>query len=552
MRFQGFIGPSYTMQSVNVDCQRCINLYPEMDEIGTGNAGEVASLVSTPGLKLLVTLPTYPVRGVYTDSTGHLWAVGGNTLYSISKTYAATSAGTLLTSSGPVSFADNGIEVVLVDGTYGYTFGVAGPASIYLFTISTSTTCNVGDIYSNNGNSYTVMAALAAQTGAVLFMSGTGAPSSTGTLTLVQGSNTPAITFSVAAAQAFTQITDSNFLGANQVTYMDGYLIFNRPNTQIFQLTPLNAVLPLSGLDLGSASAAPDNLVGLVALQENLYLFSQKHMEVFYDSGNNSFPFDRIQGAVLELGCLSAFSIAKIQNAVYWLGQDSSGRGVIYRAQGLQPQRISTFAIESEIELLGDMSTARSWSYQQAGHFFYCLNLPGANTTWVFDTTMNLWHERTFLAPGGTYLRHLADCHAFAYNTNVVGDYSSGNVYSLDPTVFTDNGSAICRERASPHLSKDMNRIFHSRFKLDMEMGLGLDGGVQGSNPQAMLQWSNDFGHSWSNEHWAGVGKIGARKTQAAWRRLGASRDRVYRVRITDPIKVTLLGAELDIDEGSA
>lgn len=482
MRFKGFIGPSYTLQSVNVDCQRCINLYPEMDEQGSGNEGEVMSLVSTPGLKLLVALPTSPVRGIFSDSMGQIWAAGGNTVYQISNVsnvWAATPIGNLLTSSGPVCFSDNGFQVVAVDGPNGYFWSIK-----------------------NNPNT-------------------------------------------------FARIVDPSFLGATLVCYLDGYLIFNEPNTQQFYLSPLNAVLPFNGLDVDSAQAHPDNLVGHLALQENLYLFSQRHMEVWYDSGAASFPLQRIQGSVSEIGCAAAFTIATNQTSVFWLGRDLNGQGTVYSATGLQPQRISTFAIESEIRALGDLSASRAWMYQQAGHSFYCLNLPGANTTWVYDTVTSLWHERTYLS-SGLYGRHLADCHAFAMNINIVGDYSSGNVYSLDPTVFTDNSFPIRRERTSPHISADLNRITHSRFWLDMETGVGIDGTGQGSAPKAVLSWSNDAGHSWSNEHWTSIGPIGSRKTRAIWRRLGAARDRVYKVQITDPVKVTLLGAELEIEEGSS
>ncbi len=482
MRFAGFIGPSYTLQSLNVDCQRCVNLYPEIDETKMAHEGEIASLVSTPGLSLLVTLPTSPVRGIYCDSQGNLWAAAGNTFYSISSNGNATAIGNLVSStgqSGPVNFSDNGIQVVAVDGPYGYMWKCAQPYQ-------------------------------------------------------------------------FSQIIDANFLGANTVCFLDGYLIFNRPGTSQFILTPLNAVTPMSGLDVGSASSAPDNLVGHAALQEQLYLFSQKHLEVWYNSGSSSFPLARIQGAVIEIGCASAYSIASIQTSIYWLGRDKNGAGTIYNISGLQPQRISTFAIEKEIRALGDLSTARAWTYQQAGHFFYCLNLPGANTTWCYDTMTEMWHERTFLGSSGIYQRHLADCHAFAFNINIVGDYSSGNIYSLDPDNYTDNGSAIKRERTAPHLSKDLLRIFHSSFWLDLEAGVGIDGNGQGVRPQVMLSWSNDFGHSWSNEHWTSIGAIGERKTRAIWRRLGEARDRVYRVQITDPVKITLLGAEVDLTQGTS
>ena len=584
MRFQGFIGPSYTLQSVNVDCQRCINLYPEMDELGTGKEGEVMSLVPTPGLRLLCTLPTGPVRGTYTDSTGQLWAVGGNTLYTVSTLWAWSPVGTLNTSTGPVSMADNGSTLVVVDGPYGYycLLGQNGsglPVG-YSGTVTTggTTTLVAGayeQIYFTGTATQTVVLPVAStmaigpafnivnlSTGVVTVQTSGGSLIAT----LPQNSQV-AITCAnpaggtgtaswawfqtVIGANTFSQITDPVFQGASQVTFMDQYLIFVIPNTQDFLLSYVGGLLPFDGGDVTPAEANPDNLVGLVAMQEQLYLFGTQSVEIFYNTGNATRTFQRVQGAVIEIGCMSGFTIGKIQDTVYWLGQDANGRGVVYRAQGYVPQRVSTFAIESEIATLGDLSQARAFVYQQAGHDFYCLNLPGATQTWVFDATTSLWHERTFLSQGA-YQRGLPDCHAYAYSTNVVGDYSNGNLYALDPTVATDNGTAIVRERTAPHLGKDMKRLFHSAFQLDIEVGVGSNGTGQGVNPQAMLQWSNDQGHSWSNEHWTSIGAIGARKTRVIWRRLGASRDRVYRVRISDPNRATFLGAEIDLEQGTS
>lgn len=76
-----------------------------------------------------------------------------------------------------------------------------GTQTGWLFTISTSTTCAVGDTYTNNSHTYTVQGALTAQSGQVLFMSGTGATSGT-TLTRATGSGTSSVTFSTTVATA--------------------------------------------------------------------------------------------------------------------------------------------------------------------------------------------------------------------------------------------------------------------------------------------------------------------------------------------------------------
>ena len=60
-----------------------------------------------------------------------------------------------------------------------------------------------------------------------------------------------------------------------------------------------------------------------------------------------------------------------------------------------------------------------------------------------------------------------------------------------------------------------------------------------------MLRWSNDGGSTWSNEHWTSIGRIGAYQNRAIWRRLGWSRDRIFEVAISDPIKAVVVSANL-------
>jgi hypothetical protein len=81
-------------------------------------------LRGTPGTVLAYTLPTGPVRGwhQYNRST---YIVAGNSLYSESFSggvYTILHLGTLQTSSGFVSMQDNGVQLIIVDGTAGYIF----------------------------------------------------------------------------------------------------------------------------------------------------------------------------------------------------------------------------------------------------------------------------------------------------------------------------------------------------------------------------------------------------------------------------------------------
>ena len=87
-----------------------------------------------------------------------------------------------------------------------------------------------------------------------------------------------------------------------------------------------------------------------------------------------------------------------------------------------------------------------------------------------------------------------------------------------------------------------------------MESGVGLNIG-QGSDPEVMLRWSDDGGHTWSNEHWSPIGKIGEYYKRVFFRRLGMTmkiRDRVYELSMTDPVKIAIMGAQLLVSTTNA
>jgi hypothetical protein len=70
-----------------------------------------------------------------------------------------------------------------------------------------------------------------------------------------------------------------------------------------------------------------------------------------------------------------------------------------------------------------------------------------------------------------------------------------------------------------------------------------------------MLRWSDDGGHTWSNEHWMSMGKIGQYFYRAIQRRMGMTlklRDRVYELSGTDPVKIAIMGAQLDVTATNA
>jgi len=466
------LGQAYVARSVNAADNRMVNLYPEATP---ENGKDVGFLNRAPGLRLLATVGSGPVRGMW-QYGGYGYVVSSNTLYRVDAAWNATVLGTV-SGSGPVSMSDNGTQL----------FVACNPLS-YIYNATTG---------------------------------------------------------------VFAQITDPDFAGAVTVGYIDGYFVFNQPNSQTIWVTQLLDGTSVDPLEFASAEGSPDNLVGLIVDHREVWLFGTNSVEVWYDSGNVNFPLERIQGAFNEIGCAAPYSIAKLDNGLFWLGSDARGNGIVYRANGYTGQRVSTHAIEFAIQSYANISDAFAYTYQQEGHAFYVLTFPTGNATWVYDVATGAWHERAAFY-NGQFSRHASNCQMSFSNEIVVGDCASGNLYAFDLDVYADNGGAqrwLRSWRAIPSGQNNLKRTAQHSLQLDCETGVGLNTG-QGSDPQAMLRWSDDGGHTWSNEHWASMGAIGASGTRTFWRRLGMTdklRDRVYEVSGSDPVKVALIGAELSV-----
>ena len=139
----------------------------------------------------------------------------------------------------------------------------------------------------------------------------------------------------------------------------------------------------------------------------------------------------------------------------------------------------------------------------------------------------------------GQETRHRGEIHVVWKNKHLVTDYEKSIIYHQSLYYYDDNSNPIRRFRRSPHLvGSELERLFFSEFKLDLEVG-----NHEIDNAQIYLRYSNDGGFTWSDLLKNDLGKKGDYSKRVIWRRLGSARDRVWEVSINDPIRFTLLNA---------
>ena len=159
------------------------------------------------------------------------------------------------------------------------------------------------------------------------------------------------------------------------------------------------------------------------------------------------------------------------------------------------------------------------WAYDMAMARFYRFNLASGAQVQTFPT---------FAYPGSS--------HSFV-------------IYRPNRFAVAQQTEVVRRKwlRRATHLSDEDRRLFHHAFELDLEAGVGND---DAPDPDVMLRWSDDGGHTWSNEHWRKAGVAGDFGKRVRWQRLGAARDRVYEVSGSDPVKIALIDAYLRTTPG--
>lgn len=344
-----------------------------------------------------------------------------------------------------------------------------------------------------------------------------------------------------------TAVTDVDYTtrGGASACAIDGYILYREPNSGRFFCSDLNNASSYNALNFATAEGFPDNLVGLIVDHRQAMLLGAESIELWYDAGGSGFPFARDTNGFMELGCAAGASVTKADNSVYWLASDLTVR----RLEGLTPTRISHHGVEQAIRSysnFGGVSDAYGFSYTQEGHVFFVLTFPTGDAagahTWVFDATTQEWHERESFG----FTRWRACGAAFCYGRNYVQDFSTGRVGYLDPNTYTEYGGMHRSEWTYGNVYDDGSRKFHSSLEVMIETGVGTTSG-QGSDPQIMLDISNDGGRTWIIMPTQSIGAIGNYRTLVVWNALGSARDRVYRMAVSDPVRATIADTQLQV-----
>lgn len=486
------IGPAYQDKISNINNQRCVNMYPS--SAGVSGRGEevvkdtTATLVPTAGLSLLTDLTGVEVRSVAAIGS-YVYAVVDAIVYKLTVNRATETVETTTT----LGTLDTSTGTVKVASNPTQIVWVDGSATGYIYTPGTGVFATINSL-------------------------------------------------------------DADFPGATNIAFLDSYFVVSEPNTGKIYTSAGNDGASWDPADVATAESGTDNIVALAVSKGELWVLGERTTEIWYDAGNaTGIPLSPRTGLELQIGCGAANSVVQLDDLIIWL----DNRGYIVQSNvspfvrnnnsGYDIKIVSTESLSADILSYSTTSDAIAFAYNDRGHLMYQITFPTARKTWVYDYILKVWHERTWYNEiEDREEHHLVQYYTQYGNLHLGAGIRNGKIYLMKPDVYTDNGVAIRRRRTTSPLY-DPNQS--SVLSVDsVTVKVATPKIAQSIEPQIMLRYSTDGGHTWSNELMRSIGKVGEYAKRITWNRLGTGIEWVFEFVITDAFSFSILDAFLQTE----
>lgn len=266
-----------------------------------------------------------------------------------------------------------------------------------------------------------------------------------------------------------TQMAFPNSYPVSTLAYIDGYILGNGGGTRSWYYAdpdPSDAskihVWAATGL---SKDGGPDLLQGVFAKWREVMVMGDRTCEIWYDSGSTTSPFERIEGAFIEMGTPSAATVVNADNTWIWLNQFRE----IIRLEGRTPKIISG-PIKSRLKNLSKVDDAVATFMDGK----YIISFPTDNVTWVYDFALQYWCRwgKWEEAKAG-WDRWLGESavEADSYGVNIVTG-RNGHLYIYHPLITLDNQEAIRCLYRGPHVTHGTYKRKVSHLIVNVKQGM--------------------------------------------------------------------------------
>lgn len=174
------------------------------------------------------------------------------------------------------------------------------------------------------------------------------------------------------------------------------------------------------------------------------------------------------------------------------------------------------------------------------------------------------WHQKSWIDAGGAPHRSRLTAAANFFGWNIGQDWQNGSLYVIDPSYFYDDfpsaaaSTPILYTRGFPHLSQasapngqlmstEGRRLIIKSFIADIETGTTTDPNT-GLDVKISVRWSSDRGRTFGNPIELSLGSTGQYLTSPKLANIGYARDPIFELFWTCPGPSALNGAWVDVE----
>ena len=315
------------------------------------------------------------------------------------------------------------------------------------------------------------------------------------------------------------QVTDPDLGLVLDVVWVDGY--FMTTDGEFIIVTELLDPYAVNPLKYGSSEIDPDPVVALVKLRNEIYALNRHTIEVFDNVGCNLFPFQRIEGAQIQKGCIGTQACCVFVQTIAFLGSGRNESPGIFLGVNAQASKISTMEVDeiltnyTEVQL----ATVKLEARNDRNHQHLYVHLP--NQTLVYDytatqaTNIPVWFILSTSTTGLS--QYKARDIVWCYDKWLIGDPSSNVIGYFENNIGTHYGNNVRWEFSTNIIyNEGRGAIFH-----ELEL-VALTGRVAfGSDPVISTSYSVD-GQTWSQSRSIRAGKQGNRSKRLVWFQQGS------------------------------
>jgi hypothetical protein len=222
------------------------------------------------------------------------------------------------------------------------------------------------------------------------------------------------------------------------VTFHDGYTIVPDTTSASWYLSPLNN--PAGNWEWGGGSTPvfgtiqtkPDFAEAVLRAPGKgnlIYVFGQNVTEMWYDNGNQLFPYQRSNSVSIDYGCLSSNTIDTMDEYVAYLGVNEKAGPVLLVSSGGPFQKISTDGIDYLFAQLVHPEQSDGFFYKISGHVFYQITFSHAadNLSLIYDFNT----QKFFYLTDENMNYHIAKTVMFYNNTYYFVSLNDGCLYEM-------------------------------------------------------------------------------------------------------------------------